>query len=150
MQVEADTSHPGSTWTHCPSMQGWDQEDQFSDRDETGEECERQQGLTGTAPAKGRQKKVSSLLNRNGEEMTKGTEKHEVLIAFFALAITGKISSQVSCTPEVRLWGKEILPMSEEDQVRDKLHIQAEQYTHPRFTKADQSHSSLEGTWQVK
>lgn len=51
----------------------------------------------------------SSLLNRDGEEATKGTEKHEVLIAFFALVFTGKISSQVSCTPEARLRGKEIL-----------------------------------------
>lgn len=66
---------------------------------------------------------MSSLLNRNGEEVTKGTENHEVLIAFFALAFAGKISSQVSCTPEARLWRKEILPMSEEDQVRDKPHI---------------------------
>ena len=55
--------------------------------------------------------------------MTKGTEKHEVLIAAFALVFTGKISSQVSHTPEARLWGKEILPTSEEDQVIDKLHI---------------------------
>lgn len=64
---------------------------------------------------------MSSLLNRDGEEVVKGTEKHEVLVAFFALVFTGKISSQVSHTPEARLWGKEILSASEEDQVRDKL-----------------------------
>ena len=41
-------------------------------------------------------------MNRNGDEVTKSTEKQEVLIAFFALVFTGKISSQVSHTPEAR------------------------------------------------
>lgn len=93
-------------------------------RVKAGEECKRQHGLHRYSTKKRKTKdRVSSLLNRDGDEVMKGTEKHEVLAAFFSLVFTGKISSQVSHTPEARLWGKEILTTSEEDQVRDKLHI---------------------------
>lgn len=65
------------------------------------------EGFTGTAATKGRPKTVSSLLDRDGEEeIMKCTEKHEVLSAFFASVFSGKISSQVSHTPEATLWGK--------------------------------------------
>jgi len=79
-------------------------EDRCSDGVETGEECESQQGLHRYSINKRKTKdRVSSLLmNRNGDEVTKSTEKQEVLIAFFALVFTGKISSQVSHTPEAR------------------------------------------------
>lgn len=70
-------------------------------RVETGEECERQQGLHRYSTKKRKTKdRVSSLLNRDGDEVMKGTEKHA---AFFSLVFMGKISSQVSHTPEARL-----------------------------------------------
>ncbi|KAK4822728.1 hypothetical protein QYF61_019725 [Mycteria americana] len=61
-------------------MQGWNQEDQHSDGVETGEECERQQGLHRYSTNKRKTKdRVSPLPNRDGDEVTKGTEKHEIL-----------------------------------------------------------------------
>lgn len=110
MQVEAGTGHPASTWT---SMQRWNWGHQHPAGAETeistgAEECERQQRLLRCSSNKGEAKdRVSSLLDRDGEEeMMKCTEKPEVLNAFFAPVFSGKISSQVSHTPEATLWGK--------------------------------------------
>lgn len=75
MQVEAGTSRPGSTWTHCPSMQGRNRKIN-AQRVETGEERERQQGLHRYNTNKSKTKdRVSSLLNRDDDEVTKGTRK---------------------------------------------------------------------------
>lgn len=81
-------------------MQGWNQEDQHPGGVETEistglEECERQQRLHRYSSNKRETKdRVSSLLGRDGEEeLMKCTEKHEVLIAFFASVFSGKISS---------------------------------------------------------
>lgn len=94
-------------------MQGWNQEDQRLSGVETEistgiEECERQQKLHKSSSNKREAKdRVSSLLARAGEEeIMKCTEKPEVLNAFFAPVFSGKISSQVSHTPEATLWGK--------------------------------------------
>lgn len=109
MQVEAGTGHPGSTWT---SMQRWNQGEQHPGGAETEistgvEERERQQRLLRCNSNKREAKdRVSSQLDRDGEEEMKCTEKPEVLNAFFAPVFSGKISSQVSHTPEATLWGK--------------------------------------------
>lgn len=114
MQVEAGTGHPGSTWA---SMQSWNRGDQHpggaeSENSTGAEQCERQQRLLRCSSNKREAKdRVSSLLDRDGEEeMLKCTEKPEVLNAFFAPVFSGKISSQVSHTPEAR---KETLPESD-------------------------------------
>lgn len=68
MQVETGAGHPGSTWTHWTSMQGWNQEDQHPGGVETEisiglEECERQQRLHRYSSSKRETKdRVSSLL----------------------------------------------------------------------------------------
>lgn len=102
-------------------MQRLNQEDQCPGGAEisTGvEECERQQRPHRYSSNKREAKdRVSSLLDRDGEEeMMKCTEKHEVLNAFFAPAFSGKISSQVSHTPEAST--------TKIRQIRDKMHIQ--------------------------
>lgn len=111
--METGTDHPGSTWTQWTSKQGWNQEDQHPGGVETEistglEECERQQRLHRYSSNKRETKdRVSSLLGRGGEEeLMKCTEKREVLIAFFASVFFGKISSQVSHTPEATVWGR--------------------------------------------
>lgn len=98
------TSYPEARGPTAQACRDGIRKIQRSDGFETGEECERQQGLHRYSTNKRKTKdRVSSLLNRDGDEVTKCTEKHEVLIAFFALVFTGKISSQVSRTPEARL-----------------------------------------------
>lgn len=143
LQVGAERGHPGSTWTHWTSTQRWNQEDQCPGGVETeistgAEECEGQQKLHRYSSNKREAKdRVSSLLDRDGEEeMMKCTEKHEVLYAFFAPVFCGKISSQVSHTPEATT--------TKIRQIRDKMHIRAGQYMHLWLTRADQCHFSLE------
>ncbi|KAF4803728.1 RNA-directed DNA polymerase from mobile element jockey-like protein [Turdus rufiventris] len=66
---------------------------------------------------------VGPLLNRNGDLVTKDSEKAEVLIAFFALVFTGKFCLQESHVPETsgKVQSKANMPLVEEDQVMKQL-----------------------------
>jgi len=66
---------------------------------------------------------VGPLLNEVSALVTEGTEKAELLNAFFASVFTAKASPQKSQSLEVRekAWRKEDLPLVEEDRVRDHL-----------------------------
>lgn len=66
-EVGAQTRHLRRKWTHCPSMQRWNQDNQSSDEVENGEERKRQQELHRYSTNK-RKTRVSSLLNRDGDE----------------------------------------------------------------------------------
>lgn len=63
------------------------------------------------------------LLNGTGTLVTQDVEKAELLNAFFTSALTSNTSLQHSQAMETRgKWSKEVIPLVEEDQVREYLH----------------------------
>lgn len=146
VQEETGTGHPGSTWTHWTSMQGWNQEDQHPGGVETDistglEECDRQQRLHRYSSDR-RESRVSLLLDRDGEEeLMKCTENVRYLL--ISLPQPSLVRSPLKSPTLLRLCPGE-RNTTRVRQFRDKMHVQAGQYMHPWFTRADQHHSFLQ------
>lgn len=63
------------------------------------------------------------LLNGGGGLVMKDMEKSDVLNVFLTSVFSGKISLQVSSSPEIigKVWSNVVLPMVEDDHMREHL-----------------------------